>query len=176
LSKQINSCCKVLSQVTFKTKRFFSAFYESYSSVTDLQITNSQSLSNLMSYLCIFVPTNWALLFWPLLIMLLKNFSSFSGIEQICVKVDQQDQTGKSLPTKIRSFRPKAISKFVFAWVVFAGLKPDYQAWNDKVQIFGVKEEIPWCRQYAIFTDKFDERLKNAQIGIQYTYCTLSSC
>jgi hypothetical protein len=86
------------------------------------------------------------------------------------VKVDQQDQTGKSFPTKIRSFRTKTISKVVFAWLVFAGLKPDYQAWNDKVQIFGVKEEIPWCRQYAIFTDKFDERLKNAQMG------TLSSC
>jgi hypothetical protein len=43
------------------------------------------------------------------------------------------------------------------------------------VQIFGVKEEIPWCRQYAIFTDKFDERLKNAQLGkcIQYTYTPL---
>jgi hypothetical protein len=37
------------------------------------------------------------------------------------------------------------------------------------VKIFGVKEEIPWCRDYAIFTDKFDERLKNAQIGTLFS-------
>jgi len=44
-------------------------------------------------------------------------------------------------------------------------VRRDFQAWNEKVQMFPVREEIPWCSQYAIYTDKFDERLIQAQIG-----------
>jgi hypothetical protein len=33
------------------------------------------------------------------------------------------------------------------------------------VAVFLVNEAVPWCRQYAIFTDKFDQLLKEAQIG-----------
>jgi hypothetical protein len=51
--------------------------------------------------------------------------------------------------------------------LLFSGIKPEFQAWNEKVAVFLVNEAVPWCRQYAIFTDKFDQLLKEAQIGTQ---------
>ena len=49
--------------------------------------------------------------------------------------------------------------------VVFAVLQPEYRSWNDKVQLYLINEHIPWCKPYGIYTDKFDEMLRQAQIG-----------
>ena len=44
-------------------------------------------------------------------------------------------------------------------------LQPEFRSWNDKVQQYLIHEHIPWCKPYGIYTDKFDEMLRQAQIG-----------
>jgi hypothetical protein len=33
------------------------------------------------------------------------------------------------------------------------------------VELFQLNEQVPWCRPYGIYTDKFDELLRLAQLG-----------